>query len=158
MKVALYARVSRPDEHLENQLKRLWQYAEFKGYSIVAECVDTASGADPNRPGWQQVMDLSTKGSIDAILTVRLDRAMRSTIELLDALRTLEARGVALVCCDQPIDTSSGMGRLMITILAAMAEFERELISERTKAGLARARAQGVRLGRPPKEKGGPVP
>ena len=133
------------------QLDRLVAYCTARGWEEAEVYIDQASGADTRRPALMQMLQDAHRRHFDAILVVRLDRLMRSTLHLLAIVEQLDHDGVALVCLDQPIDTSTGMGRLLLTVLGAVAEFERDLIRERTMDGLARARAKGKRLGRPPK-------
>jgi len=159
VRVALYARVSRPDKNQngekkqtnENQLLKLRAFATARAYAIIGEYSDEASGASPHREGLERMLKDAYAHRFDAILIVRLDRLARSTRHLLNLLSDLQGYGVDLVCSDQEIDTKSPAGKLLFTVLGAVAELERELISERTKDGLARARAHGKRLGRPPK-------
>lgn len=152
MKVALYARVSRvdKDQNPENQLIKLREYARKHGWDIFEEYVDHASGAKTSRPSFDRMIRAGRARRFDAIVVVRIDRLARSTRHLLNILEDLDQHGVALVCTDQEIDTKSPAGRLLFTILGAVSELELDLIRERTKDGLARARAQGKRLGRPP--------
>lgn len=152
-KVALYARVSKSDESQdpESQLLRLRRYAEEHRHEVYAEYVDKASGADPNRPQLERMLADARGHRFSMILTVKIDRIARSMSNLYSVLEDLERFGVKFHCIDQPeVSTDSSMGKLLLNILGAMAEFERELIRERTKAGLERTRAQGTRLGRKP--------
>ena len=151
-KVALYARVSRhdKDQDPENQLIKLRGFVERRGWDIYAEFKDYASGAAPSRPQFDKMIGEGRARHYDAILVVRIDRLARSTRHLLNMLEEIQHYGVDLICCDQEIDTKSPAGKLLFTVLGAVAELELELIRERTKDGLARARAQGKRLGRPP--------
>jgi DNA invertase Pin-like site-specific DNA recombinase len=151
VKVALYARVSTSEDRQdpENQLRRLREFASARGFEVVEEYVDRASGVDPNRPALTEMMEAARKGTVGAVAIVRLDRIMRSTINLLRVLEEMEAWGVHLICLDQPIDTSTPSGRLLTTIIGAVATFERELISERVRDGMARAKANGKHVGRP---------
>ena len=153
MKVALYARVSRADKDQdpENQLLKLREYAKRMNWEVYAEYKDFASGAAPSRPQLDKLLGEGRARHYDVILIVRLDRLARSTKQLLTILEDLDRFGVALVCSDQDIDMKSPTGKLLFTVLGAVAELELDLIRERTKDGLARARAQGKRLGRPPK-------
>ena len=151
MKVALYARVSRADkdQEPENQLRKLREYASRHDWEIYSEFHDYVSGAAPIKPALEKMMREGRARHYDAILIVRLDRLARSAKQLLNMLEELDRYGVALVCSDQQIDTKSPAGRLLFTVLGAVAELELDLIRERTKDGLARARAQGKQIGRP---------
>jgi len=153
MKVALYARVSRHDKEQtnENQLLKLRAFASARGYEVIAEYSDEASGAAPLRPGLERLVKDAYAHRFAAIVVVRLDRLARSARHLLNMLSDLQAYGVDLICSDQPVDTTSPTGKLLFTMLSAVSEFELELIRERTMDGLERARSQGKRLGRPPK-------
>jgi DNA invertase Pin-like site-specific DNA recombinase len=161
MKVALYARVSLgdldekglPRQRAENQHLRLRAYAGDRGYEIFSEYTDKASGADARRPALDRMLSDARAHRFSMILTTKVDRIARSTPNLYAMLTDLESRGIKFECSDQDISTNSPTGKLLLAILAGVAEFERELIVDRTKAGLARARAQGIRLGRPPNRK-----
>ena len=152
MKVALYARVSRydRDQDPENQLRKLRDFADRPGWDVYAEFWDYASGAKPSRPQFDKMLREGRARHYDAVVVVRIDRLARSTRHLLNLLEEMQHYGVDLICTDQEIDTKSPTGRLLITVLGAVAELELELIRDRTKDGLARAIAQGKRLGRPP--------
>lgn len=153
MKVALYARVSKADDsqNPENQVMRLREYADAQGWEVYGEpYIDYASGADAFRPALNRMMNDARAHRFVVVLVVKIDRIARSAVNLLNLLKDLESRGVGFECTDQPISTNESTGRFLVTVLGAVAELERELISERTKAGLARAVAQGKRLGHPP--------
>lgn len=142
-----YARVSTDDQHLDLQLNALKK----------ADCdrifTDQGiSGSVSNRPGLKSVMDTLRKG--DTLVVWRLDRLGRSLVNLVEIINNLGKRGVEFQSLTENIDTSSSGGRLVFHILAALAEFERALISERTRAGMEAARMKGKQLGRPPKVKG----
>ncbi len=151
MKVALYARVSKSDDSQdpENQLIRLRSYAKERSWQVHDEYVDRASGADDYRPALDRMMNDAVARRVGLVLTTKIDRIARSARNLLNLLERLKERGVLFECADQPFSTDESTGRFLLTVLGAVAELERELISERTKAGLARAKAQGKRLGRP---------
>jgi len=153
MKVALYARVSKADESQdpENQLMRLRAYTKERGWEVYDEYVDHASGADANRPDLDRMIDDAMHRRVELILTIRVDRIARSVPNLYALLEKLQARGIGFECTDQDISTNTPTGKLLLCVLAGIAEFERELIRDRTKAGLARAKAQGKRLGAPAK-------
>jgi len=148
----LYARVSKWDasQNPENQLIRLRKYAQEQGYDVYDKYVDMASGADQNRPQLDRMLQDARGHRFNLILTVKIDRIARSMPNFHDLLKALEKAGVKFHFIDQPgISNDTADGKLMMNILEAFAEFERELIRDRTKAGLARVRAEGKRLGRP---------
>lgn len=151
MKVALYARVSRhdKDQNPENQMLKLREFAERHEWIVAKEYSDVASGAAPSRPALDQMLGAARGRQFDAILLVRIDRLGRSVSNLLNIAQDLEHFGVDLVCTDQNIDTSSSSGKVFFIMLSAFAEFELNVLRERTKDGLARARLQGKRIGRP---------
>jgi DNA invertase Pin-like site-specific DNA recombinase len=147
MKVAIYIRVSREDLHLDNQRKPLIDYAVMKGWEY--EIFEEQESTRKTRPVKEDLLNLMRKGKYDAVLVYKLDRWARSLQELIMNIDELKNRGKGFIVLTQPIDTTSSAGMLMFQILGAFAEFEREIIRERTKAGLDRARAQGKKLGRP---------
>jgi len=155
LKVALYARVSTVSEASEKQdpetqLLRLRDYAARQGYEIFAEYVDRISGADSSRPSLNRMIEDARDLRFHLILVCKIDRLGRSVLNLVNLLEELEVYGVKLLCTDQPeISTKGPMGRLLLHMLAAVAEYERELIRDRTLAGLERARAEGKVFGRP---------
>jgi len=153
MKVALYARVSKADDSQDpdSQLLRLIAYANGRDWIVIDRYVDTASGADDNRPQLDRMMADARARRFGLILCVKVDRLARSVTSLYRILSELEARGIKFECTYQVISTNTPTGKLLLSVLAGVAEFERELIRDRTKAGLARARAQGKTLGRPRK-------
>jgi len=150
--VGLYARVSRhdKDQNPENQLIKMREFAARHGWEISKTYIDHASGAKTSRPGFDKMLRDARARWLDVIIIVRLDRLARSTCQLLNVVDDLTKRGVELICTDQDIDTTTPSGRLLFTVLAAVSELELDLIRERTKDGLARVRAEGKRLGRPP--------
>jgi DNA invertase Pin-like site-specific DNA recombinase len=130
---------------------RLIAYANERDWTVISQYVDTASGADDNRPQLDRMMADAMARRFGLILCVKVDRLARSVTSLYRILSELDARGVKFECTDQAISTNTPTGKLLLSILGGVAEFERELIRDRTKAGLARARAQGKTLGRPRK-------
>lgn len=149
--VALYARVSTAGQDPDNQMERLRSVYFARGYEtgMHHEYIDHASGANWRRPSLDAMMNDAKNGKIGHIIATKLDRLARSTINLLSIMKQLESWNVTVEFLDQPIDTSTPSGKMMLTVLGAMAEFERELIRDRTNDGLARARAQGRTGGRP---------
>ena len=153
MKVALYLRVSTSDQSVDSQLGELERYCEGKGWEVKVKIEDKISGASSSREGLDRLMKMVRKRSVRAVVVFKLDRLGRSLPHLMQVVMELDGNGVALVCPGQGIDTSSSnpAGRLQLHVLMAVAEFERSMISDRTKAGLAVAKAKGRVLGRPKK-------
>jgi len=147
-RVAVYVRVSTQEQTCENQLLELRRYVEARGWSAT-EYVDTGvSGAKDRRPALDQLTTAVRRHQVDAVVCWRLDRLGRNLRHLVLLLDEWQARGVAFVTLGEGIDTSTAAGRLVAGVLGSIAEFERARIQERIHAGLARARAQGTRLGR----------
>ena len=148
-KAALYARVSTRDkeQNPETQLLVLRDWAERQGLETT-EYVDYASGKDLNRPAWQALTKDWGKGKIDVVVVLRLDRAFRSIVDMHNCFDEWEGRGIRFASITQPIDTGTATGKLMVNVLAAFAEFEREIASERIREGQARARKEGKKFGR----------
>ncbi len=149
-RLALYGRVSTADQTIDPQLDQLRRYAHDRGLEIVEEFVDEAvSGAKDRRPALDRVMADARRRRFDALACTKLDRLARSVRHLTAMGAELEALGVDLIVVDQAIDTSTPSGRLLFNVFGAIAEFERDLIRERTVAGLAAARRRGKHPGRP---------
>lgn len=136
-----YARVSTTEQNLDLQTDALRQAGCEKIYT------DTVSGASEDRPGLATALEVLRAG--DTLVVWKLDRLGRSLPHLVKAVNDLKAKGVGFQSLQEQIDTTSGVGKLIFHVFAALAEFERDLIRERTKAGLAAARARGKRGGRP---------
>jgi DNA invertase Pin-like site-specific DNA recombinase len=150
-RVAIYARVSTAEQDTSNQLRELRALVKRrKGWVAGGEYVDQGvSGAKDRRPALDRLVADARRRKVDVILVWALDRLGRSLRHLVLLADELGHLGVDLVCLTQPIDTTTPTGRFTFSVLAAVAEFERELIRERVLAGLARARASGAKLGRP---------
>ena len=149
MKAAIYARVSTFDQDPENQLQELRRYVEARGWAGT-EFVDRGiSGAKDRRPALDDLMTAAKRRRIDVVVVWRLDRFGRNLRHLVTAIEELNSAGVSFVSLGENIDTTSPTGRLLLGVMGAFAEFERERIRERVMAGLQRARTQGKRLGRP---------
>ncbi len=148
-RVALYARVSTSDQAPENQLGPLEAFAQARGWEVTRFIDPGVSGAREKRPALDALVAAVRARRIDVVACVKLDRLARSVHHLVAMAREFEALGVDLVVLDQQIDTTTPAGRLLFHVLAAIAEFERDLIRDRVLAGLKRARAQGIRVGRP---------
>jgi DNA invertase Pin-like site-specific DNA recombinase len=149
MKAAIYARVSTFDQEPENQLQELRRYVEARGWTAVEYVDRGVSGAKDRRPALDQLLKDAKRRRFDVVVCWRLDRLGRNLKHLITLLEDLQALGVAFVSLAEGIDATTPAGKLQMHILGAIAEFERARIQERVRAGLARARAQGVRLGRP---------
>lgn len=150
MRVALYARVSTKEQNVDMQLRDLRTYCHARGYSEVFEYVDAGvSGVKDSRPELNRLMDDARKRRIDVVLCWRFDRFARSTGHLLQALDEFRGLGVQFVSFQENLDTSSPLGQALFTIVAAVAQLERDLIRERVTAGIRNARAAGRTFGRP---------
>lgn len=150
-RVAIYCRVSTADQSCERQERDLLAFAARAGYEVTGVFKETGSGARRDRAERKTVMALAQARQIDAVLVTELSRWGRSTLDLLDTLRDLEARRVSIIALNGlTFDLSSATGRMMATLLAGIAEFERDLMGERIKSGLAAARARGRQIGRQP--------
>jgi DNA invertase Pin-like site-specific DNA recombinase len=153
-KVGIYARVSTSDkgQDVELQLSDLRAYAGARGWEIFKEYLDVGeSGSNEHRPSFNQLMDDVRKRRVDIVLVWRLDRFGRSLKHLIVSLDELKTLEVGFVSFKESIDFTTATGRLMLHLLGAFAEFEKEIIRERVKAGVAHARSKGKRLGRCPK-------
>jgi DNA invertase Pin-like site-specific DNA recombinase len=150
-RAAIYCRVSTADQSCERQERDLAAFAARGGYEVVGTHKETGSGAKADRTERRKVLALAQRREIDAVLVTELSRWGRSTLDLLHTLRELEARRVSVIALNGlAFDLATPHGRMMATVLAGVAEFERELIAERVRSGLAAAKARGKRLGRQP--------
>ena len=151
-KVCLYARVSKAlEQNPQNQLLELRRWANSMEHEVIGEFVDEVSSKD-TRPEKEKVLRLLRSGSAQGVAFYALDRWGRSMSELVFELEEFSKAGIIMFSLKEAIDLSSAAGRLFANVLAAMANFERDRIRERTLLGLARAKAQGKKLGRPPKD------
>jgi DNA invertase Pin-like site-specific DNA recombinase len=151
MRVALYARVSTNDkgQDPEMQLRELREYCSRRGWTIAGEYVDVGiSGAKDSRPRLNDLMSDAHKRKFDSVVVWKFDRFARSVSHLLRALETFRSLGVEFVSYSEAIDTGTPVGKMTFTILGAVAELERSLITERVRAGMRNAKAKGVKLGR----------
>lgn len=147
MRAAIYARVSTEGQDLAVQLEALRSYSRRQGWTVLVERAEVASGA-AERAGLEALERLARARAVDVVLVAGLDRLGRSLVDVVSRVDRLSRAGVALVSLREGFDFTSAAGRLQLGVLAAVAEFERELISQRTRAALERRRARGVRLGR----------
>ncbi|MBL8561276.1 MAG: recombinase family protein [Gemmobacter sp.] len=149
-RAAIYARVSTGGQFLENQLRELRAVSERAGWAIAAEYVDTASGATAKRPGLAQMLADAARRKFDTILVWDVSRLARSLRDLVVTFETLRALKIDLVIHQSGIDTQTPAGIAMMQMSGVFAQFERAMIVERTKAGMARARARGAQIGGKP--------
>ena len=145
----IYSRVSTADQSCERQVQELLKFAQRGNYQVLDTFKETESGAKNNRLQRNKVISLAQARKIDVILVSELSRWGRSTVDLLSTLSQLESWNVSLIAMNgMTFDLSTPHGRMMATFLSGIAEFERDLISERVKSGLAAAKARGKKLGR----------
>jgi putative DNA-invertase from lambdoid prophage Rac len=148
-RIGLYARVSTFDQHtIPLQIRALREYAARRGWTIAMQVKEVGSGA-AQRELREKLLDAARRREIDVVLVWRLDRWGRSVADLLATLQELEHLGVGFVSLTEALDLTTPTGRAMAGLLAVFAEFEREILQERVRAGLAHARQNGKRLGRP---------
>lgn len=148
-RAVIYARVSTSDQSCERQIADLTEFAARAGYEVLDVHMETISGTKTNRHARNQIMALAQARKIDAVLVTELSRWGRSTQDLLDTLNQLSGWNVSVVAMSgMTFELESPHGRMMATMLAGIAQFERDLMSERIKSGLAAAKARGKKLGR----------
>ena len=147
MKVALYNRVSTAKQTTENQKIRLVEFANSKEWEY--DIFEEVESSRKTRPIKQKLLSLLRQGDYDAVVVFKLDRWARSSTELILETKELIDKGIAFISCSDNLDFSTAGGKLHFHILSAFAEFERALISERTKEGLRRVKMKGKQLGRP---------
>jgi len=152
MRVAIYARVSTANNGQDPtmQTRELREYCERRGWNVAGEYVDLGiSGTKEKRPDLDRLMTDAHRRRFDEVIVWKFDRFARSVSHLLRALETFQALRVHFISLSESLDTSTPAGKMVFTVLGAVAELERSLIVERVKAGLRNARAKGKRLGRP---------
>ncbi len=149
-RVALYMRVSTVDQHPETQTLDLRQLAAQRDFEIVQEYTDRISGVKARRPGLDQMMRDARHGRFDVVLVWAFDRIARSVRHFLEIVDELNRLGIEFISFREQIDTGGPLGRAVIIIVSAVAELERNLIIERVRAGMRRARLEGRPIGRQP--------
>lgn len=151
MKLALYARVSTNDQDCAMQLREMREYATRQGFECEEYIDKGVSGAKANRPALKRLMNDARLKRFDAVITWKLDRFGRSLQQLIENVQLLDSYGVRFISLTQGIDTDqrNPCGRLLLHIMGALAEFERETIIERVRCGIANAKASGIHCGRP---------
>lgn len=153
-RAAIYVRVSTNEQSTDAQESELKKYAQGRGWAVCKVYRDQGqSGAKVNRPGLAELMTDCKRRKVDVVLVWKFDRFARSVRQLLDALEEFNQRGIDFVSFMDQIDTSTSSGKFCFTVIAAVAELERAIITERVKAGLVQAQHKGKRLGRPPNRK-----
>jgi len=154
VKVAIYCRVSTSDQSCDRQERDLLEYAAREGYEVIGIWKEAGSGARLDRKERNKVLTLAQSRKIDAVLVTELTRWGRSTLDLLHTLQDLQGWKVSLITqTGLQLDLATPQGKLVASLMAALAEFERDLTIERIKSGLASAKARGKTLGRPPGRK-----
>ncbi len=149
-RVAIYVRVSTKDQSVGMQLNDLERYSKERGLNIFKVYEDNGvSGTKETRPALGQLMDDARKRKFDIVLVWRFDRFARSTKHSVNALYEFRNLGIDFISYQENIDTSSPLGEAIFTIISAMSKLERDIIAERVKGGLRKARANGITLGRP---------
>ena len=152
MRAAIYARVSTVSngQSPEMQLRELGEYCQRRGWTVTGDYVDVGiSGSKEKRPELDKLLADAHRRRFDAIVVWKFDRFARSVSHLLRALETFQSLGIEFVSLTEGVDTSTPAGKMIFTVLGAVAELERSLICERVRAGLRNARAKGKKLGRP---------
>lgn len=150
MKVVTYSRVSTAKQDVELQNKELKKFCDFKNLKVIRHFEDVGSGSNNDRPGFKELMKLiQSPIHIDALVIYKLDRIGRSIKNLIDIAHVVQDNNVELIAISNNIDTTTKEGRLFFYIMSAIAEFERELIIERTQLGIAEAKANGKICHRP---------
>ncbi len=150
-RIAIYCRVSTTDQSCERQERDLLEYAAVCGFEVVGVWKETASGIKHHRSARQKVMALAQSHRIDAILVTEMTRWGRSTIDLIETLQSLHSWHVSLIAqTGLQFDLNTPQGRLIAHLMASLAEFERDLVRERVRSGVAAAKARGQKFGRQP--------
>jgi DNA invertase Pin-like site-specific DNA recombinase len=150
-RAAIYARVSTTEQHIDSQLYDLRTFAEQRGYEVVFEYTDVGvSGTKTRRPGLDAMLKDARKRRFSVVLVAAFDRMARSTKHFLQVIDEFDSLGIEFISRRENIDTSGPMGRFFIVLISALAEAEKNIIVERIRAGMRRAKLEGQRLGRAP--------
>jgi len=150
-RIAIYARVSTDRQSTESQLNALREYAGKRAWAISKEYIDEGyTGSNTKRPAFNAMMADARKRKFDVLLVYKLDRLSRSLKDLITTLDDLKSMGIDFISYDNGLDTTTPTGRLIFNVVGAVAEFEKDIIRERVRAGLENAKRKGKRLGRPP--------
>jgi DNA invertase Pin-like site-specific DNA recombinase len=149
-KCAIYARVSTPDQCIDNQLYDLRIFAEQRGFEVACEYTDVGSGSKARRPGLDAMLRDARKRKFSVLIVAAFDRVARSVQHFLGVVDDLDSLGVAFISRRENIATDGAMGRLFLTIISSIAELESDLIRERIRAGMRRRKLDGLPVGRQP--------
>jgi DNA invertase Pin-like site-specific DNA recombinase len=150
-KCAIYARVSTPDQRVDNQLYDLRLFAQQRGFEVAAEFTDVGiSGSKARRPGLDAMLRDARKRKFTVLIVAAFDRLARSTKHFLTVVDELDSLGVEFISKRENIETSGAMGRLFLTLISSIAELEADLIKERVRAGIRRRKLEGLPVGRQP--------
>ncbi|HMO41502.1 MAG TPA: recombinase family protein [Saprospiraceae bacterium] len=151
-KVGIYVRVSTSEQTTENQVRELQAHCQRQGMDVFKVYADEGiSGSVSDRPALNHMLQDARQGKFEVLMVWKIDRVARSISHLLEVLADLKAHGIGFVSLTEGINTETAQGRMLASFLGAIAEFEKELIIERVRSGMARARAAGVKVGRPRK-------
>lgn len=148
-RAALYIRVSTKDQNEKPQVEQLQQYCQQRGWDAVATFIDKDHGDNSDREQYQALIDFALKGKCDVVMVWKFDRFARSTSELINRLEDFKERNVHFMSYTENIDTTTAMGKVFFTIIAALAELELNNIRERIKAGMDHAKKHGTKSGLP---------
>lgn len=148
MKVAIYARVSTDEQNSQTQVNECVAYCQARGWAYTIFQDDGISGTKVSRPEFDKMIKATESGDFSAVMVWRFDRASRSTMQLLTLLEILRGWGVDFISIREQVDTSTAAGKLMFTMISAFAQFERDSISDRTKAAMQRLKSEGKQVGR----------
>jgi DNA invertase Pin-like site-specific DNA recombinase len=151
-RVAIYARVSTNDQTTQNQVLVLRELAESQGATVVFEFLDKGiSGIKKDRDALNAMLTAAKARKFETLYVFSIDRLSRSVKNLIETVETLNSLGITIVFKRESIDTPSAMGQFFLTVLGSLAQFEREIMIERINAGIARAKSEGKKMGRPSK-------
>jgi DNA invertase Pin-like site-specific DNA recombinase len=148
-RIAIYYRVSTTDQNPQMQMDELREYAKSRGFKVVGEYLDEASGRNNSRRQLEEMLKQVRKRKVDVVLVWKYDRFARSTQHLVNTLEEFKSLGIDFISYTQQIDTTTSMGKFFFTIMAGIAEFESDIISERVRSGMAAAKRKGKHVGRP---------
>jgi DNA invertase Pin-like site-specific DNA recombinase len=152
MKVAAYLRVSTNDQNTDTQLHAIQSYCKMQNWELTETYTDVGiSGVVDKRPELDRLKEDVRKSQIDILVVWKFDRLARSTMNLLECLKLFQTNNTSFVSVTEGIDTSTAVGKMVLTMIGAISVFERDILRERVKAGIDRARSEGVQLGRPRK-------